>query len=289
MAPVEARGVTDPDLDLLLMGPLVAQCLHPGRRAGTAPARIHHQVRVQRLGGPGTPSKVDAGHARAVGRGHKAGNGAPRQDTNVIQRAHAPPDVPLEERPAHAHAVDAARELRPVAAGLEPSAIRGAIVGSGALDNQFLYQTREQLLHNDSAPGQQGVRVPALRHAFPGCGALWQRVALDHRHPLEMAGEHPRRQQPRHAAPDDEGVNAEPAPRAVEGIRVNRHFRLLSDPPRIDPPEGAVRWGFSGVSNQRQRDRIPCVFWQLSLQGNLAAISAGRIVRMNHFLLVRMD
>jgi len=116
----------------------------------------------------------------------------------------AAPHRHLHERPRHREGVEAQIalrervEARAVHANVEPDAEPHR---AGA--HQRVLELGKQLGERLLPAGEQGVNVPALRHAVAVDRMVGQGVLIQHQHPFEVVGERPRRGEPSHPGPDD--------------------------------------------------------------------------------------
>ena len=209
---VEARCVTDAGLDALLRRRSVAELLEPARGPGVAPAGVHHQVGAQEPGllPPAPAPDVDAHDPAAVPGGDEPNNVMLCQELDAPVPGEPAANVPLQQEPAGERPLAGPpfERLQGQPAGRRddrqvlPAGRRGTV---GA---QVRVYARKETPDDPLPPGQDPMRVPGLRHPPAMVGRRREPVPVNHGHPLEMVRQNPRRQKPRHAAPDDHRATA---------------------------------------------------------------------------------
>ncbi len=175
------------------------------RRLRSAPARINHQIGAQRLfrRSSVTALNLQPGNLRAMFVGGEVIDIAGFNHAHIRQRVHALADLPLQQRATEEPAVNPAEETGFPDAEVMPAKVFPHVYWHRP---QLLQSGHEigKKLHEDLLSAiEQPVHMAALRHAFPRLGALRQRIPLDERDLGEVIGQHPRRQQARHARADD--------------------------------------------------------------------------------------
>jgi hypothetical protein len=114
--------------------------------------------------------------------------------------------VALKEGAAGEQRGQADGRLPQLVPGELPAQIAEDVAAHRAVGDQCLGEAGEQLVEDLAAARVQAMQVPAVRHASPVVADLRQRIPLDDHHPLEPLRQHPRRQQARDAAAQDENL-----------------------------------------------------------------------------------
>src|SRR5580704_10476166 len=87
--------------------------------------------------------------------------------------------------------------------GIQDGQLERSIEVEAAALAHRIFEPREQRAQLAPPAVEQGVRMPALRHALAMRGALGQLIALDQRDALEMIGQHARHAHPADATADN--------------------------------------------------------------------------------------
>ena len=210
-------GVGDADVDGLLAGTFVAPLLQPCGQPGATAGRVDDEIGGDDLVGV----EQDTGDSSERGVVGRFGDGRV-DDVDVLDRQHAPSDLPLQLRPAGY--VGGELVLQPMggpqhmARGPEVDAVRPVLQDRHAVGDHVFEQAGELALEFLGAARHQQVHMPALRHCRPVCRAVRQRVALVDGHPVTDVGEHPGCAQAPEAGADDDCVFITP-PHRVHSTR----------------------------------------------------------------------
>jgi hypothetical protein len=133
---------------------------------------------------------------------------------------HAPADFLFETTTRDGHDCEIAAAVFLPAAEVKPAQIAAHRNGRRAAAHERRHEIREELRHDLLATSEQGVNVPALRHATAHLRIVRETIALDDRDAFEMLGQHTRGKQPCDAGADDNGVAV-----AMMNLRA-RHVRV---------------------------------------------------------------
>ena len=196
-------------VDLRLLGRRKSELGQPVRRPGATTGGVNDEVGPQQL----LPARLHLSDAHAVddtltAKGLQAGGLVALEDGHVGQLPEPPPHDGLEHRPARRQHLPAQGPPVQPPERRQQGHLRGHTHRNGPRRRQVGAVAGKEPVDDLTAPVEQRVDLPPLRHALAVLGALGQGVTLDQRHPVDVSGEHPGGEQPRDASADDDTVRA---------------------------------------------------------------------------------
>ena len=180
----------------------ISDVLEPVRRTRCATRAVDDEIGIEALRHV-VLCQLHAAYAAAVA--DQPDDVDARLDRDVRQRARAPPQVLLDERPAGADDRSFDEVARPVAAGLVP-ATRVEVDRQASARGELLDEPGEEARDRARSSTEQRVGVAALGDRLPRFGAGGETVTLEDGDPVEVIAEHAGRGEATDARSDDDGV-----------------------------------------------------------------------------------
>jgi hypothetical protein len=119
---------------------------------------------------------------------------------HVRKRKQAPAHCIFQEWTAHRQRFNIARRAYMASSFKIPSGVSRNVGRQGSTLYNFAGDAGKQQIQHTAAAGQEGVRVPGLRHSAPAYIFQRKAIALNNSHPGIVVPKYSGRQQSRHAA-----------------------------------------------------------------------------------------